>query len=264
MKDERAKQHLQQYPLPSDLSLRIFRKDSDGKLVNRGALHLYIHNQPASVEKDLTLRWGDLLLLSSENPSGKTSEALAESWLIANSDPFDRTVHVEVGEHRRDMRLGLPPGMLLWSTAETVFPAWDLSDLVSHLTAGTPSANLQAVKIQRMVDNKQQEWTVDLRPPASADSGATPSGARNRVKPLPARLADGDRIIIPLRDAHKPATVADRRTGIFRVAPGGLPGERVFQWSKDDPRPYTLCESFCCKHTPSARCSFPSLISRGS
>jgi hypothetical protein len=96
--------------------------------------------------------------------------------------------------------------------------------------AGEPRADLSAVKVQRTVEGKLQEWTVDLR----SENGA--------VKEVPARMSDGDRIIIPLRPPDDAEALAKRRKGIFQAAPGRVFGAQIFTWREKDHAPRTLGE----------------------
>ena len=135
------------------------------------------------------------------------------------------------GQSGREGAPGVPMGIHdehVWSPSEPL-PLWRFSELIEHAIAAEPRAQLDAVKVQRTVDGKVQEWIVDMR----ADDG---------VKELPARIGDGDTIIIPLRPVSAPEVLSKRRTGIFQTAPGRILGQQVFQRRTEDGATRTLAE----------------------
>ena len=116
----------------------------------------------------------------------------------------------------------------VWSVSEPL-PLWRFSEFVERVIAAEPRAQIGAVKVQRTVDGKVREWVVDMR-------------AGDGVKELPARIGDGDTIIIPLRSASAPEALSKRRTGIFQTAPGRVLGQQVFQRKSEDGATRTLGE----------------------
>jgi ankyrin repeat protein len=170
------------------------------------------------------LRWGDVLVLYSSNSQVSNDRVLS----VQSIQPEVRKVSVQVGERQRDITLSGDGSD--WAPASGSIPKEEFSQFVAKLVAAEPRALLAAVKLQRDVDGKAMEWTVDLRP----------DEPRAVVKFVRARLADGDRIIVPLLPGDDPGALAIRKSGIYRTAPGRLFGECVFRFSEKDNAPRTL------------------------
>jgi len=111
-------------------------------------------------------------------------------------------------------------------------PSWDFSELLSHVVEAEPRAQLEAIKVVRTVEGKPKEWTVDLRPDQKG----------KLVRNLPARLANGDKVVVPLLPLNHPEALAARMKGIYRAMPGRMFGDRIFAKSEKDDAPRTLCE----------------------
>jgi hypothetical protein len=65
------------------------------------------------------------------------------------------------------------------------------------------------------------------------------------VKDVPARLADGDRLVVTLRAADSPDVIKDRKSGIFCASSDRNLGECVFRFHEKDNAPRTLGELIC-------------------
>jgi len=168
------------------------------------------------------LQWGDVIV--HEEHRAKASRGLRS--LPPPSPEYlpltTKSVTIKIGDRTGQVVIGpkndpLPQQQTenCWNPAAPL-PGWKLSELVAHVVAAEPRAQLQAIKLRRIVDQKPMEWTVDLQ-----GSGG--------VKELPARIGDGDTIIIPLRPANSAEALAARRTSIFQTAPGRILGQQIFQ-----------------------------------
>ncbi len=180
------------------------------------------------------LQWGDVVVLRSDQRQGGnfpplSSDVLGLAGLSRTAENKRVTLHI--GDRTHSLVLGGSRMKDPWDPTAEPLPSWTFSELIGRVAAIEPRVQLAAIKIQRTTDGKEHEWTVDLR-----------SDASGAVKELPARLADGDRVVIPLRAANDPEALNQRRSGIFRAAPGRVFGERVFERKHDDPVPRTLCE----------------------
>jgi hypothetical protein len=164
-----------------------------------------------------------------EFQAGVDAERL-RNWKVVPAKAASRKLTIQLGDRQGEVRM--MGHQTEWDPVHGPLPEWKFSEFVSHLIAAEPRADLSAIKVQREVDGKTREWTVDLRPQKGAEG----------VKPLPATLADGDRVSIALLPATDAAALAERRGGIYRVAPGCLLGERVFRLTASDNAPRTLCE----------------------
>lgn len=212
-----------------------------------------------SAQPDLSawpaLRWGDVVLFLRED-GPRATEAQQAQWNRAlNSSlwQLSRTVHVAVGERAAVLKFNQPTQyprlpdrpdsppdeaesarvndhpMYPWNPTAETLPSWTVSELVLHLTEGEPRAQLGAVRVERPTDDgKTQTWTLDLRAgqPAQAEPGWDQQPSL--VKRMPSRLADGDRLIIPLAPAGDPPALAARRSAIRFGARGLLFAQPVF------------------------------------
>jgi ankyrin repeat protein len=207
-----------------------------------------------------TLRWGDVIVIEGgEEPlPGTIGLALSSPGWNKTRAEYDlpphkaRRVTLQVGERSGEFEIGEKkldfndpsiqrgPNGSRWIGAEdntlpnvwnptTPLPRWTFSELLTRAVAAEPRAQIEAVKVQRTVEGQTQEWTVDMR-------------GEGGVKDIPARLGDGDRIIMPLRAANNADAIARRRLGIFQTAPGRLLGQRVFEWKQKDNTARTLGE----------------------
>jgi ankyrin repeat protein len=216
-----------QYGIPNQLAVAVYRSNRAGGVVQTENITI----NPAANEKLSLpgLRWGDLIVVYGPTGTERTIDnRKVRTFRVATDKPDSRKVSVQVGERRRDITMSGDGAE--WAPANGSFPKWDFSQVVANLVAAEPRAQLEAVKVQRDVDGKVKEWTVDLRP-------ENPNSA---LKNVPARLADGDRIIVPLLPENDPGALAVRKTGIYRTAPGRLFGECVFRFSEKDNAPRTL------------------------
>jgi hypothetical protein len=213
--------------IPARLALVVYRSNKAGGVEQ--AEKVMLNPSANGVKADLPeLRWGDVLVLCAANPDEAFDTREVRTLLIGQTKPNVRKVSVQLGNSRRDVALA---GVgLVWAPTTGSLPEWDFSEVVANLVGGEPRAQLSAVKIQREVDGKPKEWTVDLRP-------EKPNTA---VTNIPARLADGDRVIVTLLPENDPGALSIRKTGIYRTAPGRLFGECVFRFSEKDNAPRTL------------------------
>jgi hypothetical protein len=108
-------------------------------------------------------------------------------------------------------------------------PQWTFSELIEHATAAEPRAKLDSIIVRRTVEGQTKEWTVNM-----SENG--------RVKDLPARIGDGDRIVIPLCTANDPEALTRRRGAIYQISQRTPFGERIFTRNDEDSRARTLCE----------------------
>ena len=255
---------------PDTWDLAVYRADEDksvrevarASVAKEAGTGLLTFGGIADPDKWPALRWGDVVTFEDRPETTATNaqrrrrvintsagDASQEALLPAKS----RKITLQVGEPLQEIELsetrlqqwssgfggdgrpvlvhrpaGAQPEPNVWNPGKPL-PKWTFSELIARAVAAEPRAQLEAVKVQRTVDGKLQEWSVDMR----ADNG---------VRDLPARIGDGDRIVIPLRPATDPEALARRRTGIFQAAPGRVLGQRVFAWKEQDPGPRTLGE----------------------
>jgi hypothetical protein len=132
------------------------------------------------------LQWGDVIVLYSENPGFRTSELDGPSY-FGDIQPELRNLTVKVGEREAAVQMR-DSGSIWWAPMIDPLPNWNFSELISHITESEPHARLGEIKVRRTVDGQVNEWQVDLRPDRPGTS----------VKALPARLANGDMVMIPL------------------------------------------------------------------
>jgi hypothetical protein len=225
---------------PSEFDLIVYRLAEDTRSNEVARVHLQTNTlSNALALSRLTnlpqLEWGDVVVLSERDPN------TPEAAFLPTEPPAEyeaavkratRNVTIQVGDRERVFGLYLDLGVeQLWDPSSGRIPEFRLSQLVEWITGGEPRAQLEGVKVQRMVNGKQMEWTVDLR-----------SDDPMKVKSMPARLANGDRVIIPLRSAGEPESLKNRRSGIFRTIADGVFGECVFRFHEKDNAPRTLGE----------------------
>jgi ankyrin repeat protein len=216
--------------IPNQLTLVVYRSNQAGGVEQAEKVRLNpigANAVTATRFGDLPdLRWGDVLVLCGLDPEGVFGTQEVRMLQVGTKRVVQK-VSVQVGERRREVGLVVDG---VWSPTDGTLPEWGFSELVAHLVEGEPRAQLGAVKLQRDVEGKPKEWTVDLRPEKPDIT----------VKSIPARLADGDRIIVPLLPENDPGALSIRKTGIYRIAPGRLFGECVFRFSEKDNAPRTL------------------------
>jgi len=129
-----------------------------------------------------------------------------------------------------------------WTPTLTPLPAWNLSEMVLHLTEAEPRAQIGAIQLERTIDGKTQTWTLDMNGTNSGQAEIGADGEPSKIKLLPAQLADGDRLIIPMLPADNADALAARRNTISFAVPGGTFAEPVFTRKADDPAMHTLAE----------------------
>lgn len=127
-----------------------------------------------------------------------------------------------------------------WWPGRGPLPWWTVSELVLHLTEAEPRAQLDAIRVERSVEGKTQSFPLDLRAanPEGAESGW--DGQPSKVRVIPSRLADGDRLIIPLGPAAE--ALATRRASISVAVSGRLLGEPIFAQTHNEIGAHTLGE----------------------
>ena len=206
----------------------------------------------ADPKKWPALYWGDVVVFE-EGPRAQQAVPIPPGGPITDLFPRkpkrvtvqlgNRTGELEIGEIRikspppsapapgarvRIRKIGVAEDEAnVWQPNEPL--KWSFSELITRTVAAEARAELDAVKMRRTVDEKPQEWTVDVR-------------GEGGVKDLPARLADGDQIIIPLRPPDDADALARRRAGIFQAAAGRVLGQRIFESKAQENTPPTLCE----------------------
>lgn len=240
---------LDSLPLNS-LTMRIFRAAPGGGAVEESKTPLEFGTQAAAGIKWPAVRWGDVVSIEADGNIGRPD------WLAPAAAALSRTVGVRVGERTATLTMADPasrepappfPPVLSrernepsdqWSPALGPLPDWTLSELALHLAEAEPRADLQAVRLERMTDGKPQVWTVDLLAARPEDAERDGNGAPSRVKKSAARLADGDRLTIPLREGE----VTARRGGIWFAAPGRIFATEVFAKRRYELGAHTLGE----------------------
>jgi len=176
------------------------------------------------------LEWGDVIVFCDRDPNTVYEPAAPKKATAA--EPSIRKVTVQVGD--REGAFGLlrtldsNPG---WDPSTGRIPEFRFSQLVEKIAGAEPRVQLEAVKVQRTIDGKPMEWVVDLR----ADQ-------TGKIKDVPARLADGDRIVVSLRAADAPDVIKNRKSGIYCTSPVRIFGECVFRFHEKDNAPRTLGE----------------------
>ena len=250
-------EHQNSYLPLDDLKIGVYR----GGAPLAPKLALRFDGDPVDASKWPTLRWGDVVVLESDGNIGPGYT----KWLRALPAPLKRTISVQIGDRATTLTLAEPPWKNLqdkqpathrpppnfagpeltlerWAPTVSPLPAWTLAELVARLTDAEPRARLDAVRVARTTDGTARVWTVDLRGghPEAGDAGPGQQTARGNL--TSARLADGDRVIIPLLPAEDPAARAARRKTISFAAPGWLFVETVFTRFEDDADPSTLGE----------------------
>ncbi len=221
--------------IPIDFKLRVFRKTEGDKVQE-------VVNVPLTASRTIEgklpeLQWGDVVVLFREQTGGGLNQAQDFTRISSNSPFPPRKISVQLGERKSEVQLsGYTLSVYsspLWSPTGGSLPGWNISELVTYLASAEPRANVAAIKVQRkQPDGQLKEWTVDLR----SDSPGRP------IKHVPARLADGDALIVPLLPLNAPAAIAQRMKGIYRVSPGRIFGERVFEFTESDDAPRSLGE----------------------
>lgn len=220
--------------------LRIYRPIEDGKFRMIARSNVSVHSTPPIDPELPNVQWKDVVVVIRDE---STNQVLVPSSSGQRSDIEDkaqkRNVSVEIGDRKESLRLF--GNALNWSPLSGTIPNWNLTELVGRVTAAEPRADLGAIKIRRLVDGVQKEWNVDLRP--------TVPGAA--IRELPAWLADGDTLIVPLLKMSDAAALAKRRAGIFRSAPGHIFGDLIFGLTERDDAPRTLGEFITCAYISS-------------
>ena len=250
------------YSLPlNDLTISIYR--ASNPVASSFALHFGA--EPVDASKWPTLRWGDVVVFASDGSIGPD----CTKWLYSLPATLKRTVSVQLGDRTATLTLAEPPlpdsyvmspaalrprpilhfpvyqytlKTERWAPTITPLPAWTLSELATRLTGAEPRARLEAVQVERTTDGTAHVWTVDLRTAHLTEGKADPEQPTATGKPPSARLADGDRLIIPLLPAADPAALAARRKTINLAAADRLFAETVFTRFEDDENPHTLAE----------------------
>jgi hypothetical protein len=190
-----------------------------------------------------TLRWGDIVVIEQELPSAPMNVV---DFPVASLIPkIPRQVTLQLGDRSGKFVISGPGEERSNEEPDRVgndvalLPSWTFSELVTSAIAAEPRADLSSVKVQRNVEGKPAEWTVDLR-------------GENGVRELPARISDRDTIVIPLR-APDAAALATRRGGIFHAGPGRIFGGQVFTWHDKEEGPRTLSEFLIGSYYPLRR-----------
>jgi ankyrin repeat protein len=223
-------------------NVMILRLDRDGKLAEAGRVN-YARNQAVLLHP--ALQWGDIVVFGEDSLIPRDWDALRPITNVESEERVKaatRTVTIRIGD--RETSIGLvrfyrePRDFeFTWTPSMGRIKELNVGDLVAKVAAGEPHAQLGAVKIQRAVNGEMKEWLIDLR-----------YEPRN-MQAIWARLADGDRVIVPLVKIDDPDALKARRSGVFRAAPGGVFGERVFNLHEKDDAPRTLgeliVESYC-------------------
>jgi len=179
------------------------------------------------------LQWGDVVVLFRRvvqvSRPGDIARRNATS-VKGREEIAPRKITIQVGDREKAIEVAGEQGPFAWAPATSKAPEWRFSELVARATGAEPRAQLGTVKVQRTIDGKLKEWTVDLRPDQPGQS----------IKELLARLADGDRVIIPLLPADDVEALKARRTGIFRATTNRVFGDQTFRLGDMDDAPRTL------------------------
>jgi ankyrin repeat protein len=211
----------------------ILRLDRNGKLVQVGQVN-YAAKQVVLLHP--ALQWGDIVVFGGDSViprDWETPPAHSKAEMEERIKATARTVTIRIGNRETSIELVRSYGEpydLTWTPSMGRIKEWSVAALVAKVTASEPHAQLGAVKIQRIVNGELKEWLVDLRPETQ------------NINAFGARLANGDRVIIPLVKFDDPDALSARRSGVFRTAPGGVFGERVFHLHEKDDAPRTLGE----------------------
>jgi hypothetical protein len=177
-----------------------------------------------------TLEWGDVFVVCYHDPNTQFRPPPPPKATAA--EPSIRNVTVQVGDREGAFGLfGTLDNNQGWDPSTGRIPEFRFSQLVEKIARAEPRVQLEAVKVQRTIDGKPMEWAVDLR-----------TEQVGKVKDVPARLADGDRVVVSLRAADAPDVVKNRKSGIYCTSPDRIFGECVFRFHEKDNAPRTLCE----------------------
>jgi ankyrin repeat protein len=210
----------------------VFRADRDGKIVEVARLS----RDAVSLSSDSPhLEWGDIVVVCDHSlVSHQSNAAFPVPYQDSPTEtvPKPRNITIRVGDRETSIGLVGSQAGFAWSPTMGQIPEWRFSELMVKIASGEPHTLLGAVKVQRTINGEVKEWTVDIRPEKPGQL----------VKNLPARLADGDKVIVPLAGFDDPEALKARKAGIFRTAPTGIFGERIFQFHEKDDAPRTLGE----------------------
>ncbi len=231
----------------AQFDILVYRKHADGEYaeISRTTLTPSAQDTPA---KDLpSLQWGDVVVakLSEDRKARQVSNQDWVKRIVMH--PF-RKITVHLGEEQQILSIAPDFDDLfrnrrsyVWSAIEPVFYNWTMGSLFWPICATRPGVQTDAIRLQRSLDGKQQEWTVNLR----ELSAFTPPAPDNRTtinKLLSSRLQDGDQWIAPLLPFSDPQTIAHRKTGIFRLVGGRVFTDCPISKAKENSPPPTLCE----------------------
>ena len=200
------------------------RVEADTWTESRFEIHL---DRPLENAEAPAIKWGDIVDLTSlpsapnasfsRRPTARLDGNL-ENWLKNLPPSTYQRLTVQLGDRTRQFLVApfsyAPTPEQCWSPSEEGMPGLDylparsLPEIVALAIGAEPRAKPDAIKVQRMADGKTQEWTVDL----------------SAKKQPPARLADGDLVIVPLRPREDAEALAARRSGIFQLAEGRVVG----------------------------------------
>lgn len=254
-------------------AITVYRGNAAGGADPVARLALDFHAEPPDLSRWPLLRWGDVALLEIDGKDNLT-DAERSRWQAAINSPQTGSISLLIGDRRAALTLTQPwthpqfaspessykslptpplPRRLpmrmteleiqRWMPGAGPLPPWTLSELVLHLTEAEPRAQLDAIRVERTVDEKTESFPLDLRAanPTEAEPGW--DGKPSKVKKLGARLAEGDRLFIPLHPATDAGPLAARRGAISVVAPGRLLGEPLFARAQDEIGGHTLGEA---------------------
>ncbi len=249
-------------------TISVHRAKATGGESEIAHLAINFRSAPPDLSGWPALQWGDVVLFLRDGGE-RATEAERARWneaLSASTWRLPRSVSVALGERTATVKLAQPvqyrklpdqpaledndarnlsvnsPSTDPWNPAAETLPSWTLSELVLHLTEGEPRAQLGAIRVARTTDGKTQTWTLDLRAgkPTEAEPGWNQQPSL--VKRMPSRLADGDRLVIPLAPAGEPQALAARRSAIRFGARDLLFAQPVFVWRPEEIGARTLGE----------------------
>lgn len=261
-------------------TITVYRGNAAGGAGPVTRLALDFHAEPPDLSRWPLLRWGDVAVLEI-NGKDSLTDAERSRWQAAINSPQSGSIALLIGDRpaaltstqpwiypqfdylentykssstpaflRPPVPLGVSrpnltrePEIYEWRPGAGPLPPWTLSELVLHLTEAEPRAQLDAIRVERTADQKTESFPLDLRAanPTEAEPGW--DGQPSKVKKLGSRLAEGDRLIIPLHPATDAAPLAARRGAISVVAPGRLLGEPLFARAQDEIGGHTLGEA---------------------